>query len=599
MTGLLQNDDTGPPPAVTVSFRAPHPGNMPPALAYLRRTWLAVLAAERHHLALGVLALLHVAALTILLQTEEELVPRLAFLLTWGFLNFTFLLVLRRPTIAASLSLILIVVLILLSRFKQDVLIMTANFVDLLLIDSSTISFLLTVFPYLRWMVAGAAAVIVPVLALFWWIDVLRVRWWISASGAAACLGALTTLSFAVPMDRETAFYSIDYVSQFARSGVLAMVDLTTRGLMDSDRFVADGLPPPSQVTCPSARQLPHIVLVLDESSFDISRVPGVKVPPDYRRHFQSFDGKERTLLIEGAGGPTWYTEYNVLTGLSARSFGRFAEFVTRIAGGRVTRSLPNALRPCGYRSFSLYPWYGAFLGARNFQKTLGIDTFFDAKDLGTKDVEPDQYYYNHTADLIARERRDGPMFVFSYMMANHFPWDYRWRPDLAPDWRDLGNATVDTHRIDEYLRRQELSDRDYKAFVARLKHDFPNEPFLIVRFGDHQPLFAKKIVEPGLSDGDIGRRIDAADPRFFTTYYAIDTLNFRPADMSYALDGLDAAYLPLVVLETAGVPLNPTFVEQRRIFKRCNGQFFTCSNGAETRRFNRMLIDAGLIKGL
>ena len=32
--------------------------------------------------------------------------------------------------------------------------------------------------------------------------------------------------------------------------------------------------------------------------------------------------------MVEGAGGPSWYTEYNVLTGLSARSYGRFSDFV-------------------------------------------------------------------------------------------------------------------------------------------------------------------------------------------------------------------------------------------------------------------------------
>lgn len=572
---------------------------MPPALAYFSRTWSAALVGGRRVLTAALLAALHLAALFTLFWTEDDFEGRVAFLIAWGLLNFLFLLVLRRPTIAASLSLILFVVLIFLSRFKQEVLIMTANFIDVMLIDHSTISFLLTVFPHLRWTVGISAAVIVPLLAAFWWLDPFRVRWWVSASGTIVCLAALTMFSLAVPMDREKAFVPVDFVSQFARSGALALVDLTTHGLLESDSFVPDRLPPSGSLTCAPTQKLPHIIFILDESSFDMSAVPGVKVPPGYQRHFQSFDGKERRLLIEGAGGPTWYTEYNVLTGLSARSFGHFSEFVTRIAGGHVTRSLPNALKPCGYRSYSLYPWYGAFLGARFFQKSLGIDKFFDAKDLGTKDVEADHYYYRYTADLIDRERRGGPMFVLTYLMANHFPWNYRWRPDLIPDWRDLGNAEVDGHFIDEYLRRQALSERDYKTFTAGLRRDFPNESFLIIRFGDHQPLFAKKIVEPGLSDSEIGRHVDAGDPRYFTTYYAIDALNFQPADLSHARDGIDAAYLPLVALEAAGVPLNPTFVEQRQILKRCSGQFFLCSNGAETRRFNRLLIDAGLIKGL
>jgi hypothetical protein len=111
--------------------------------------------------------------------------------------------------------------------------------------------------------------------------------------------------------------------------------------------------------------------------------------------------------------------------------------------------------------------------------------------------------------------------------------------------------------------------------------------------------MFAKKIVVPGLDDSAIGHRIDAADPRFFSTYYAIDALNFSPTDLSSAVNSLDAAYLPLVILEAAGVPLDASFAEQKRIFQRCNGLFYLCGSGAEARRFNRLLIDAGMIKRL
>ena len=94
-------------------------------------------------------------------------------------------------------------------------------------------------------------------------------------------------------------------------------------------------------------------------------------------------------------------------------------------------------------------------------------------------------------------------------------------------------------------------------------------------------------------------RGVAAGDPRFLATYYAIDTQNFAPRDLSSALDRLDAPYLPLMVLEAAGVPLDPSFAEQKKILQRCRGVFFRCNGGAEARRFNRMLIDAGLIKGL
>ena len=316
------------------------------------------------------------------------LVPRIAFLLTWGLVNFVWLVLLRRPAVAAALSLVLVVVLILLSRFKHDVLIMTANFLDVMMIDSRHHCLPARIFPNLVPDVIGLAA--------RWCCRCSRccggsirsgcgcVRRRFGAVGLSCRAGG----AFIRRADRSRqGVRRHDYVSQFARSGAVAVIDVATHGFLESDSASRDHLSSAPPAKCTPSQRLPHIVMVLDELSFDISVVPGVKVPPGYQSHFRSFDGKSRTLLVEGAGGPTWYTEYNVLTGLSVRSYGRFADFVTRIAAGRVTRSLPNALRNCGYRTYSVYPWLGAFLSARNFQKTLGIDHFYDAKDLKTREV--------------------------------------------------------------------------------------------------------------------------------------------------------------------------------------------------------------------
>ena len=176
-----------------------------------------------------------------------------------------------------------------------------------------------------------------------------------------------------------------------------------------------------------------------------------MKVPSGYQKHFRSFDGRSRKLVVEGAGGPSWFTEYNVLTGLSARSYGRFATSVTRIAAGRVTRGLPSALSRCGYKTFSLYPFYGAFLGSRGFQTTAGVERYLDMKDLGARGLEPDSFYFNQATNIIARERRKVRCSCSVYTAANHFPWDFSFRPDLTLGWRSPGNSA----NIDEYIRRQ------------------------------------------------------------------------------------------------------------------------------------------------
>jgi hypothetical protein len=541
-----------------------------------------------------VVAALHLAALLVMATTEVELVQKAAFLLAWGVLNCFWLVLLRRPALSAALSLVIVLVLILLSQFKHDKLLMTVNFVDVMVIDTDTFAFLLTVFPALRWEMVLAAVLTVPALVALWRLDPFRVWRPLAAAGVPAFLAGLTALSLAAPAEFYDEFFSQNYVSKFARSGVAAVSDFATRGYMESDASVPERLSTALEPTCrPAAR--PHIIMLFDESSFDITAAPGMQVPPGYKAHFKSFDGKARQLLVEGVGGPSWLTEYNVLSGLSSRSYGRFAEFVTRIAAGRVERGLPQTLRKCGYRTFSLYPFFGAFLGARSFQTTTGIEHFIDARAMGTRRMEPDHFYFDQATKLIARERASGPLFLFVYTAANHFPWNSRFRPELTPGWRPLGNKPD----IDEYIRRQGMSAADYLDFVARLKREFPGEPFLIVRFGDHQPEFGMHIVDPTATEPEIARRIMAKDPRYYATYYAIDGINFRPKDLSLALDRLDAPYLPLVVLEAAGLPLDASFAEQKKILQRCGGVFYLCREGREASRFNRMLIDAGLIRGL
>jgi hypothetical protein len=368
-----------------------------------------------------------------------------------------------------------------------------------------------------------------------------------------------------------------------------------THGVLVAAPPAPDRLQPIDPVACDVRGAAPHIIMVFDESSFDATTLPNVVVPQGYRDRFRSGDGRMRSLVVEGAGGPSWYTEYNVLTGLSVRSYGRFADSVTRLAAGHVRRGLPLSLRRCGYTTYSLYSWFGAFVGARSFQTTAGIEHFLDARQLGTGPADTDAFYYDQSLRVMAREQGKGPVFIFVYLAMNHFPWSYRYRPDLLGEWANPGNP----YEIDEYLRRQEISLRDYIAFRQQLAREFPSQRFLLVRFGDHQPLFAKRFLEPELDAAAVARRIAAHDPRYFSTYYALEGVNFQPADVSSALATLDAPYLPLVVLEAAGLPLDAAFAEQKRMLGRCSGLFYRCADGAEARRFNRLLIDAGLIEGL
>ena len=199
---------------------------------------------------------------------------------------------------------------------------------------------------------------------------------------------------------------------------------------------------------------------------------------------------------------------------------------------------------------------------------------------------------------MIEREHAHGPMFLYVYLTANHFPWTMRFGPDLTPEgWRSPGNAMPE---VDEYLRRQTMSARDYSDFLARLKHDFPDEQFLIVRFGDHQPDFAKLIIDPQIDAWELGQ--PAAGLRSALLHDLLrDRRHQFPAGQS-VVRARRRSTGPICRWWCRRPPACRSirsFAEQKSILERCNGLFYGCADGAEARRFNRLLIDAGLIKGL
>ncbi len=193
---------------------------------------------------------------------------RTGFLLAWGILNCFWIALLRRPALSGALSLTLVVVLILLSRLKHDIVQMTANFVDLMVIDRDTAAFLFTIFPNLRWSVIGAALVIIPLMYALWWLDPFRIRRLPALAGKLACLAALVGYSLAWPDEAWRGYYDDGYLSKFARSGVTAVSDFVNYGFMESDAVAAERLKVPLLDSCHPAGRRPNIIMIHDEFEF-------------------------------------------------------------------------------------------------------------------------------------------------------------------------------------------------------------------------------------------------------------------------------------------------------------------------------------------
>src|SRR5262249_51478532 len=82
----------------------------------------------------AVIAAIHAAALFAVCLTEFGPFATTLALLTWAFLNFFWLILLRRPAVAAALSLVMILSMIVLSRFNDAILEITFTFLHVLLV---------------------------------------------------------------------------------------------------------------------------------------------------------------------------------------------------------------------------------------------------------------------------------------------------------------------------------------------------------------------------------------------------------------------------------------------------------------------------------
>ena len=135
-----------------------------------------------------------------------------------------------------------------------------------------------------------------------------------------------------------------------------------------------------------------------------------------------------------------------------------------------------------------------------------------------------------------------------------------------------------------------------YSWMKSELAKRFPNERFLIVHYGDHQPTSTWSLISE--ADRTAIRSKDrnlTKDSAAYLTYYAVDGINYDVPPLP-DIATLDVPYVGTVLLEAAGLPLSPAYQERKRLMQACNGRYNGCDKPNEILSFHRRLIDSGLM---
>ena len=383
------------------------------------------------------------------------------------------------------------------------------------------------------------------------------------------------------------------YVSSFYSSWAETISTLWRGQIIEASAREPGLRPFAEPQNCPMRDPPPHTTLTPQEGVFPPSLFPAIDYDETLDPMFRSGDGTLRKLRVETYGGASWLTEFSVLAGVSTYSFGGMRTFVQSMMQGKVRDSVTQTLSRCGYDNVLFYPVPKQFVSSGKFYNSIGINEIYDFHAQKAKKYnERDRFYYANALDRIAQQVSTSKAPLFSYIITSvaHLPYKYTHSPEMDVP----GGGPGTNPEMHEYLRRLSLVRLDLDWFRAELKRRFPSERFVIVQYGDHQPI----VTRPLLGFGEATAAQDvlmAPESPGFLTYYAVEGINVAVPPLP-DVDVLDVPYLGTVMLKSAGLPLSPAGRERLRLLERCNGRYYQCENQADIMAFHRRLIDGGLL---
>lgn len=255
-------------------------------------------------------------------------------------------------------------------------------------------------------------------------------------------------------------------------------------------------------------RERPNIILILSESFFDVTTLPGVTYDGDPLAEFHALqeEGVSGTFYSRTVGYGTCNIELEILTGINTsllsgeNLYSMDPELFTRLP------TVPGLLRENGYETIMFHLFDDSIYNRTPIFQAIGFDQLYFSGDFAAIDPDAaeadywaymaeqvsggyysDSYMTDLFIDLYEQQGADGPLFLYGISMENHTPHDGTKYADdgytvaftsplsgeaagvLADVSQGAANASAALGRLADYFREQE-------------------EPTVILFFGDHRP---------------------------------------------------------------------------------------------------------------
>ncbi len=326
-----------------------------------------------------------------------------------------------------------------------------------------------------------------------------------------------------------------------------------------------------------------NVIMVLSESFFDVTELPGVEYEGDPVADFHALqaEGVSGKFYTRTLGYGTVNIELELLTGINTRLM-PYGEALNTWTAERFTQlpALPQVLGDAGYYTAFLHMYNDSIYNRRAFLPGLGFDEVFFSEDMAKIDPEAaaagddywdfmeerisgwfysDDYMADLVAELFSQKKDEQPVFIYAVSMENHSTYtadkygeyDFPFEAEISDEARGaLSAATQGVANASRSLRKL----TDYLETV--------DEPTVLIFFGDHKPGLGLEqggsvYTELGMCTADSSQWTAEQSAEMYSADYLIwaNDPELLPAEPGTRADD-SSNYLGLTALECSGTQL-------------------------------------------
>jgi phosphoglycerol transferase MdoB-like AlkP superfamily enzyme len=247
-------------------------------------------------------------------------------------------------------------------------------------------------------------------------------------------------------------------------------------------------------------KKFPNIVFLQLESFIDPTDVKGLKFSEEPVPFFKELKEKYSTghLTVPVVGGGTANTEFEVISGMSAREFGPGEYPCKTILKKKSVETMAYDMTSLGYTAHAIHNHRGAFYNRNLVFKNLGFHDFTSLeymnyvsktqKNFATDDVL--------TGEILgALESTEGKDYIYTISVQGHG--EYPSKKTIKNPRVTLENATSPAQKYSWEYYLEQISEMD--DFLRALTEELNSydEDVILIMYGDHLPAL-------GMGDSDM-----------------------------------------------------------------------------------------------